>query len=108
MSPFVLSTDLAGEEVGSEHSEVEQMGKDGSVEGWEGTCWPGEMGACGMGGEETLVESEMCICGGEERECSEAVGEMGESASSTVGGESVLEGNEGWLAADSARMTVVA
>ena len=81
------------------------MGKDESVEGSEGACWPGEEGCAGMGGEETLVESEMCLGGGEGREYSEAAREMGESTSSTIGGTgdgAVLEHISGRLVVRSA------
>ena len=64
-----------------------------------------------MGGEETSVESEMCIWGGKGREYSEAAREMSECGSSTVGGASdgaVLEYIGERLVVDSARMSVVA
>ena len=38
VSPLALSMDIVGGEVGIKYSEVEEMGKDGSGEGWEGAC----------------------------------------------------------------------
>ena len=95
--------------MGDEHCEVEEMGKGWSVQGWERACCLGEEGTCaGMGGEETLVESEMCTCGGEGRECSETAREMGESGSSTVGGTCDGAVFGGRLVVDSAKLAVVA
>ena len=96
MSRYALSTDTVGEEVGSEHSEVGEMGKGGSVEDWEGACWHREEGACtGIGGEETSVESE-------------AVKETGPSTIGETSDGAVLEHIGRRLVVDSVRVEEVA